>query len=194
MKRLATLLALAVWLCLVAVAFQPLLAYQAQPGKQMQVNGDWPRDAELPRTADGAMIVMFVHPLCPCSAASLNGLDRLSAKVGENFRAVVMIEQPANMDAAWADSENARHAARIKGVKVVIDKRQVEAARFGATTSGDTFVYGADGKLLFHGGITPGRGHEGDCAGFDTVCSILRGSTPARSMSTPSFGCALFNH
>jgi hypothetical protein len=193
MNKVGTTLAIGAWLGLIVVAFQPLLAYQSKAGKEAAAVEMWPKDSALPRTADGATVIMFMHPQCPCSTASLNELDHVSAKVGSSFRAVVVIEQPHYMDAAWSNSAHAKHSARLRGVTTVFDRGQLEASRFGATTSGDTFVYASDGHLLFHGGITPGRGHEGDCAGADTVISLLRGRA-AEVRATPSFGCGLFNH
>ena len=38
--------------------------------------------------------------------------------------------------------------------------------RFGAETSGQTLLYDRDGRLLFSGGTTGSRGHDGDNAGF----------------------------
>ena len=63
-------------------------------------------------------------------------------------------------------------------------------AAFGAFTSGQVFLYGTSGELLFSGGITGSRGHEGDNAGRDAVESLLdRRNAPAH---TPVFGCSLF--
>jgi hypothetical protein len=44
-----------------------------------------------------------------------------------------------------------------------------EAALCKATTSGETVVYDAAGKLRFHGGITGARGHIGDNAGCSAI-------------------------
>lgn len=194
MRRIGAVLAVATWLGLVGFAFRPLLAYQSRPGIECAVVERWPTHAKLAQTAGRPTLVMFIHPQCPCSSASLDQLQRISTRVGSEFRALVVVEQPASMTAAFAESANARHAAGIKGVTTVIDNAQTEAKLFGATTSGDTFVYDSHGALVFHGGITPGRGHEGDCAGFDTVCSLLRGHINSPARPTPSFGCALFNH
>jgi hypothetical protein len=183
-----------VWLALVAASFLPLLQYETRDGGTGQVSTDWPRTSHLiPPSSD--TLVMFVHPLCPCTRATLNQLDRLSASSGGKLRATVLFQLPKGFGKSWVEKSLWQHASSIKGVTCVVDADQSEAKIFGAKTSGDTFVYAADGKLLFHGGITPGRGHEGDCKGYDTVLAILRGRQKdlATATRTLSFGCALFN-
>jgi hypothetical protein len=69
----------------------------------------------------------------------------------------------------------------------------VEAGRFGAETSGHTLLYGADGRLLFSGGITASRGHAGENAGESAIIALVNHQTPLRSQ-TLVFGCSLTNH
>src|SRR4029078_12925735 len=64
------------------------------------------------------------------------------------------------------------------------------AARLGATTSGHVLVYGADGALLFSGGITSARAHEGDSIGQNAIVRALYGGKPPIDQ-TPVFGCGL---
>jgi len=87
------------------------------------------------------------------------------------------------------------HEARlIPGVRVILDPDGKLARRFGVETSGHTLVYGADGKLLFAGGITSSRGHLGDNAGFAAVLEIITNrSIQSARTTTPVFGCELFN-
>ena len=64
-----------------------------------------------------------------------------------------------------------------------------ESRRFGALTSGHVLLYGRDGRLLYNGGVTGGRGHEGANAGLSLAEKLLRsGGEPA---SQPIYGCAL---
>jgi hypothetical protein len=70
-----------------------------------------------------------------------------------------------------------------------------EALAFGARTSGQAYLYDERGQLLFRGGLTPARGHEGASVGGETVRKAFTGA-PAASGSPASsdvFGCALFN-
>ena len=77
-------------------------------------------------------------------------------------------------------------------MKVVFDPDGVEARRFGAETSGHTLLFGADGRLLFSGGITASRGHAGDNAGESAIVALVNNQTPTRTQ-TLVFGCSLAN-
>jgi hypothetical protein len=57
-------------------------------------------------------------------------------------------------------------------------------------TSGAVLLYSSDGKLLFQGGITPARGHQGDSFGRQRILALLDGDAPDRR-DAPVFGCAL---
>jgi hypothetical protein len=82
------------------------------------------------------------------------------------------------------------NAASIRGLRVVIDPGGRFAAKLGATTSGHVLLYGADGALLYSGGITPARAHEGDTPGQTAIVAALYGKTPA-VRGAPVFGCGL---
>ena len=52
-----------------------------------------------------------------------------------------------------------------RGWRCVLDPGGAEARRFGVATSGHVLLYDTRGDLIFSGGITPGRGEQGDNAG-----------------------------
>jgi hypothetical protein len=81
-------------------------------------------------------------------------------------------------------------AAAIPGVHVISDERGAQARMFGALVSGQTLLYSATGSLLFSGGITGARGHEGDNPGRTVLTSMLTGQR-ADTVHTPVFGCYL---
>jgi hypothetical protein len=49
----------------------------------------------------------------------------------------------------------------------------------------------ASGSLVFSGGISDARGHEGDNPGRTALMAILTGGHPA-AIRTPVFGCYLY--
>jgi hypothetical protein len=75
---------------------------------------------------------------------------------------------------------------------VLSDPEGREAQRFGAATSGHTFIYDKNGKLLFSGGLTGSRGHEGDNIGRRTAIDCLT-STQTKQNKTSVFGCEILN-
>jgi hypothetical protein len=102
----------------------------------------------------------------------------------------VLFVRPAGLPEGWEQTDTWRTAQAIPGVTVAVDPDGVEAARFGARTSGQVLLYGEDGRLLFSGGITPIRGHGGASAGQERIVSLV---TTGRADAATSrvFGCAL---
>jgi hypothetical protein len=83
-------------------------------------------------------------------------------------------------------------AEAIPGVTVVDDAGDKLAHAFQAKTSGDVVVYRPSGELAFAGGITDGRGHEGESAGRDAVFGLLHGSTStSERILSRVFGCPI---
>ena len=74
----------------------------------------------------------------------------------------------------------------------MIDATGTEAELFGAKTSGHATLYGTGGQLLFEGGITGSRGHQGDNAGVSSIAKLLAGEKPDVK-GTDVFGCGLFD-
>ena len=182
---------LVVWLIAVAVGIAHLEHYGSAPGQAAAPRASWPVDTGLAR-GSRPTLVCFVHPRCPCTRSTLAELARaLGTSRTERLDAHVLVLQPASRDPRWSRTDLWRSAAAIPGVRVVADVDGREARRFGARTSGETQLFGARGARLFAGGITPGRGHEGDCAGRRAVVALAAGR-PLPCAATPVYGCPLF--
>lgn len=181
----------AVWLVAVGSGAFALLRYQQTPSAATAAPVCWPGESRLTLSATLPTLVLFAHPKCPCTRATLGELATLMRHGVGKVSATVVFTRPAGMDDAWVETDLWRSAAAIPGVAVVRDDLGTEAARFGATTSGDAMLFARDGKLLFHGGITGGRGHAGDNEGRSTISTLLDGG-PAATHTTRVFGCSLF--
>ncbi|HLK57286.1 MAG TPA: hypothetical protein VKU00_12010, partial [Chthonomonadaceae bacterium] len=83
-------------------------------------------------------------------------------------------------------------AASLPGVTALPDEEGREAQSFHAATSGYTLLYDGNGRLLYRGGITSARGHEGANAGQETLLALLQGQQPTHTQF-PVFGCSLRN-
>lgn len=102
----------------------------------------------------------------------------------------VLFVRPKGVSDDWMDTSLRKSVEAIPGVKSQIDNEGREAALFGAESSGYVVLYNPDGKLLFSGGITSARGHEGDNAGENLVLVGLSGHV-AKLKHTPVYGCSL---
>ena len=191
MRRPAAIWALAaLWCLVVATGMGWLWKYAATPGQATDPPPQWPSSSAVPRTAGKATLVMLVHPLCSCSAASLGELELLMARVHDRTTAHVLFVRPHAAPDGWDATSLWQRAARIPGVTVSWDDAAAEAHAFGAMTSGHTVVYDAMGRLLFHGGITGARGHMGDNLGRARIAALLtRGDADRHDSSV--YGCSL---
>jgi hypothetical protein len=166
--------------------------YDRIPGAPGRTAEIWPAESALRRDGAGITLVMTLHPKCACSVASIAELARVEASAQGGLRAYVLAVIPEGASGeGWERASLLARAGEIPGVKVITDRDGVEAKRFGAETSGSTSLYAADGRLLFCGGITGSRGHEGDNVGEDAIIRAVQGQQPAVRQS-PVFGCALF--
>lgn len=182
--------ATATWLCAVFAGTTFLMRYKNAPGAQLEPLARWPAESTVSRVPGHAMLVLAAHPHCPCTRASLTELDRLLLRAGGRLRAVVLFVKPRGAPDGWENTDLWRRVERMPAARPLLDVDGVEAHRFRALTSGQTLVYGEDGTLLFSGGITAARGHEGDSAGRGLILAALEGAR-LEHPGAPVFGCAL---
>jgi hypothetical protein len=190
MSRNFLLVLLTIWLLTLVLGGFSLARYESTPGEAAAPAARWPADSLVPRVSHSATLVMFAHPRCPCTRASLAELARLMAQCPGQVNAIVLFFAPQNAAQEWTKTVLWNSAATIPGVTPRRDEEGREAERFHARTSGETLLYDAAGKLLFQGGITDGRGHEGDNDGRASLVALLTSGHAWRTC-TPVFGCAL---
>jgi hypothetical protein len=188
-QTIVVALAAVIWLAAIAAGYQKVVAFSLNPGTPASPPGRWPTSVRFQRNPYGPTIVMLAHPHCPCTRASLTELSNTMSR-SSGVRAYVFFLRPSGFDSSWVRTSTWRIAERIPGVIPVVDENGVEAARFGAHTSGQVVVYDGDGALLFSGGVTPSRGHIGVSDGQRQIVALLSGERPDRSKSAV-FGCAL---
>jgi hypothetical protein len=180
----------ALWLGAVASGIALLAAYASRPGVAARAPAGWPAASAIARQHGVPTVLVFAHPECPCTRATLGELDRTLARVDGGVDVHVLFATPLGTADAWRDADLARMAAAIPGVRIHGDAGGREAARFGVATSGQVLLYDARDRLRFAGGVTGARGHAGDNAGHDRLLDRL---TAARgdAAAAPVFGCAL---
>jgi hypothetical protein len=137
-------------------------------------------------------LLLFAHPHCPCTRASLVELRRIMSQGEESAQAYVVFIQPDGASDEWATTSLWNFAATIPGVTCVADPGLRETAIFGALTSGQVVLYDAGGRRRYSGGITIARGHEGANPGASAIAAGLAGRSAPLS-GAPVFGCPLFN-
>ncbi len=180
------------WIAVTGSGMFYLARYQTTAGAVATTPMDWPSDSKIARRGDRDTLVLFAHPKCPCTTATMTELAIVMTECRDRLDTTVMFVRPPGMPVGWEKTDLWTTAAAIPGVTVRSDVGGVESARFGAQTSGQAVLFDRSGRLLFCGGITPGRAHEGDNAGRDSIVARVLGTKPAATQ-TPVFGCALID-
>ena len=191
MHRAVCYLAAALWLGATLTGLTLVARHANTPGPPGQAPSAWPIASEIQRASGQPTFVLFAHPLCPCTRASLAEFADVAARRPAAAQLWVVFFKPQGATSDWEESDQCRTAAAIPGAHLWFDVDGVEARRFGAATSGMAMLYTADGRLAFQGGLTPARGHTGTNAGQQAIETLLAGARPA-TVHTPVFGCQLW--
>jgi hypothetical protein len=181
------------WLVCVAGVVAVLAVYKNTPAETAVNAGtdDSARASTTHWSGGRKGLLLFAHPKCPCTRATLGELDRILAQVRKAPAVLIVFTKPAGVGEDWEKTDTWDSAMRIPGAHVVVDDAGKEARRFGASASGQVFLFDETGRLLFRGGITAARGHSGDNSGESAVVALLNG-TASSQRSSAVFGCALF--
>lgn len=145
----------------------------------------------LTSPSPGLRMMLFLHPHCSCSRATLNQLASCMSERRFDSDLCVYFVRPPGARENWEVSELRSLATVIPCARVLTDVDGKIARAYGVHTSGHLIVQDSTDAIRFTGGITPGRGNGQDCAGRQAVISLFAGELAAIS-STPVFGCPLF--
>ncbi|MBI1380308.1 MAG: hypothetical protein GC161_04390 [Planctomycetaceae bacterium] len=193
-KRLRTALVLALLVVPMAAGLGLWTSYAARPGPGPDASLDWPAGSSVERALDRPTLLVFAHPRCPCTRASLENLDRLLTNLQRSLRTEVLLWTPAGLDLAeteaFADSSVLHRARAMPGISVRLDPGGDLATHFGARTSGTALLFGPDGRLRYAGGLTFARGHEGEGVATAKLLAAIA-QAPAEVVQTAVFGCSL---
>lgn len=182
--------------CAAAVAvlfgWYQMLHFSTTPGEQESGPATWPHAEPRPGAGQAPLLLVFIHPGCSCTHATLQELDRLLAEnhgpidvVLEVYRSKAMVNSGYSsvLDVTpWFD-RRAILAADVDGRM---------ARLFRARTSGEVLLYSEGGVLLFQGGMTAERAQLGRSVGAVRLHQALLSGLPARDQS-PVFGCPIFH-
>jgi hypothetical protein len=169
--------------------YHGLMRHQAEPGRVGSAPARLaPGDRGGPPGA--RTLLVFAHPRCPCTRATIRELERILARATVPVRSVVHLYRPLGETDDWVAGAIFEGARKLPRTEVRVDPEGTAARRFGALTSGYALLYGPSDELLFSGGVTPARGHEGGSPGQLALARLLREHVPAADHA-PVFGCSI---
>ncbi|HEY5312193.1 MAG TPA: hypothetical protein VIK18_06725 [Pirellulales bacterium] len=179
------------WLAVVLLGFYRITAYELRRSPAVGAPRMWPAESRLPHSPSHSTLLVFLHPRCPCSRATLDELGRV-LHGHRDVQATAVFVRPDGLPEAWEQSELWHTASQIPGLEKRVDAGGEEARRFDVTASGQTLIYGPDGRLAFEGGLTATRGHYGRNSASDAALDVLK-AAPASPLEFPTYGCPLLD-
>ena len=159
MRKCLATVGIVFWLFCVFLGLRTLWNYALAAGDAALAPLQMPRVDGIRPQPGRATLILFVHPHCPCSRATISELSVIMTHSQHRLNAYVLFMLPPGYPESWAHTDLWRKAATIPNVISVIDKDTRYARLFAAATSGQTVLYASNGRLLFKGGITQSRGH-----------------------------------
>lgn len=182
---------MAFWLLALVSSFAALNWYKQLPGPIGVIKNNWPQNVSYDYHRNQYNFVMFAHPKCGCTKASLIELQNLMNETKSKMNVKIFFYHPKKTLSSWTDTDSKISASKIPGIEVYTDEGGEVARRFGAMTSGQVMVYSPTGDLSYSGGITESRGHIGVNDGARSIASVVEtGKTNIKTQ--PTFGCMLF--
>ena len=180
-----------------AIGFISLTDYSSRPGDSghapLSLDAFKLSDVSLPgelAPQGRATLFVFYHPKCPCTLATARVLERLHARFATPPQLVPVAYCPADQDDSWVESVTTSALKGLADERLVVDKSGELTRRFGVIVSGHLLLYNSQGDLIFNGGITPYRGHEGDSPASKDLLDRVN-SKHTGCGNWPVFGCTI---
>ncbi|QDS86054.1 hypothetical protein EC9_02120 [Rosistilla ulvae] len=195
------------WLVAVAGCFAWITDYglRTNPSNLSQDVANWPSQSSLPLADQSPTLVLFLHPKCSCSEATVGELQKILSAVATQSsplpNTLIVASMPTNEPSDWRDSRLNQRAQTLPNSTLVPDHQGIECARFGVNTSGTVMLFDPAGKQLFSGGVTTARGQAGESRAGGWLRTLLTQHDathhphPDRDMCVvqPAFGCKLLS-
>lgn len=184
------------WLVGIVVGSVFMFQHEFTPGESRPAPASLPAKfrAITPEEGQNLTLFMAVHPDCPCTGSSLEQLDRFLTRYPTEARAVALFwvpkgEQGSNTQTT--DGSYWKRLNKLNTVSTVVDPQGRMAEKLGSLVSGAVVAYDQNGSLVFQGGLTATRGHDGPSVGFDSLVALANQEATPELCRTPSFGCSL---
>jgi len=189
-SRVSGIVFVGVWFAAAVFGISSLHKYSSTPAPSDPPRGNWPLASAIVPCSTKSTFVIFLHPHCPCSRASVAAMNEIMNTFPNSAEFHAVFVRPAGVNADWLQSDLYQACKGNDRLVTSIDDNGVEAVKFGAKASGQTYIYDANHQLAFSGGLTSGRGMEEKGEERKMVASALikRQNSPLHS---PTFGCAL---
>lgn len=189
-SKLLLALLIPTWVGIIVHCQAWLLGYGLAPGEVHRPASIIHKDGKLASGRESRpRLILALHPRCPCSRATLSELEKILSERPGVGEVTILMYKPALESDEWMSGSIWERCRAIE-CRIVVDTDGRIAGSLGCQTSGSVVVYDAEGRLRYYGGITAGRGHEGDNPGARAVKDIFAG-LQVEAESMPVFGCRI---
>lgn len=181
------------WILILAIGVGAFAQFSYTPGQAADASTAWPSLSRLQPAENQPELLVFLHPKCACSHATLKDLGSILPEIGSRAKVRVIFNDlgdPSLLEESHSYEMAKEMASESGGIEIVKDPNGVESKLFGVKTSGQVFLYDEQAKLVFSGGLTPSRGHEGESQGAIAVMSWLN-SKKIQWQTSNVFGCSM---
>src|SRR5690349_3700506 len=93
-----------IWLTAATVGLAVALNYENTAGRTGETPRHWPAETSVALDSKRDTLLMFVHPQCPCTRASLEELNRLLARCQGQVITHVLFFKPGHSPGDWTST------------------------------------------------------------------------------------------
>lgn len=166
--------------------------YEYRLGETGNAPNRWPSDSGIEPDSSRPTLLIFLHPLCPCSRSSVSAFIQIVDRLGNQVTARVVFLEPPDGTAVWSKSDYERILEEVPGIKIEHDPGGGKASAFGVKTSGHVLVYDPARGLIFSGGVTSSKGMGGENPSQNHLIQSMQGEEPRERLAPGIvFGCPL---
>ncbi len=177
------------WIVIIFFCIYLLMQYEGFPGEKGRAP-QFLAPNKIIKTTNLPTLILFVHPRCPCTRATINELSIIMTKCKDKVNANVLFFTPTGYPDSWAKTDTYYSTKLIPQVKVYFDRGGKQIKRFHALTSGHVLLYDSSKKLIFSGGITKSRGNIGANLGLYSVIEKIKANKEQKVTETSVYGCS----
>src|SRR5947209_1763397 len=110
--RASTVAVIALWIAVVGMGARTLLRYANTPAPVTSPPTAWPAASKLTQAVGHPTLLVFAHPECPCTRATLGELALIVAQV-RTVDANVVFSAASTISSAWNQTELWRTAVSM---------------------------------------------------------------------------------
>lgn len=178
-----------IWLALLLIGHTIMFEYELTAGPLSNSKRIFPECTSLQLAHSSQNLILFLHPACPCSSATVDEFCQLMRVGKKDAVGTVVFLMPDDKEGEWSLLPIMSRVRKIPNVSILQDANGALAETFGVITSGHLLIYDGRGILNFSGGITGSRGHTGDNQYFAVAKRTIINKNPDFA-TTPVFGCS----